>query len=53
MCHFTKFVEYFPVKKNQTHCIAKKIVNEWGCRYGVSESILSDANKQLQSKLLD
>ncbi|CAF1114592.1 unnamed protein product, partial [Brachionus calyciflorus] len=39
ICHFTKFVEFYPLKNSKTHSIADKIVNEWCCRYGVPENI--------------
>jgi hypothetical protein len=51
--HFTKFVEFYPLKNTQSNSLADNIVNEWCCTYGIPESILSDGGTNYQSKLLD
>ena len=51
--HRTKFAEFKPTKNTKANTAADVIVNEWCCRYGIPEGILSDQGSQYQSKLLD
>ena len=51
--HFTKFIECYPLKNIKAVAVADKLENEWFCRYGITEGILSDGGKQYQSKLME
>ena len=51
--HFTKLSEYYALPDTKQTTIAEVIVNEWSCRYGVPEMILSDRGTQLNSKQME
>jgi hypothetical protein len=51
--HFSKFVEFHAINDSKAPAVADIIVNEWCCRYGIPEQILSDGGKQYQSTLLE
>ncbi|CAF1034793.1 unnamed protein product, partial [Brachionus calyciflorus] len=53
ICHFTKFCEFYPIGNIKAETIAKILVDEWFCRFGFPESVLSDQGTQFQSKLMD
>lgn len=50
---FTKYLEFYPLKGTKAPGVATNLVDEWSCRYGIPEAVLSDGGKQFQSKLLD
>ena len=45
-------MQVHPLKDTTAETVAKIIVDEWCCRLGIPESILSDGGKQYTSKLL-
>jgi len=40
--HFTKFVQAFPVRNTSAETLAKKVMDEYICRFGCFESLHSD-----------
>jgi hypothetical protein len=51
--HFTKFTQFYPLENTKAESLAKVIVDEWCCKYGIPETILTDGGKNYQSKVLD
>ena len=49
---FTKWTEAFPLKVTDSETLAKILVNEVICRYGVPSSLHSDQGANLTSKLI-
>jgi transposase InsO family protein len=49
---FTKFTEAFPMKDIEARTVARIIVREWICRYGVMEILHSDQGIQFESHLM-
>ena len=50
--YFTKWKEAFPLKDMEATSIARVLVNEFICRFGVPDSIHTDQGKNLESKLV-
>lgn len=50
--HFSRWVEAFPIKDDSMITIAKKIVEEVICRYGVPKKILSDKGTNFTGSLI-
>jgi len=48
---FTRFAEAFPVKNMEADTIADKLVEEYICRYGIPEEILTDRGANFMSEL--
>lgn len=42
ICSFTKFAEVYAITDTKASTLATKIVDEWICRFGVPEQILTD-----------
>jgi hypothetical protein len=53
ICHFTSFLQLYGIQNTQATTAANKIVEEWICRFGIMDQILSDGGKSYQSKLLE
>jgi hypothetical protein len=51
--HFTKWVEVFPMKNGEAATVAKIIVEEFVCRHGAPEKILTDRGRNFTSKLIN
>ena len=49
MHNFTKFVEAYPIPNMEAETVAKKLVNEYICRYGVMDQLHSDQGRQFES----
>lgn len=50
-CYFTKWVEMYPIPDIKVETIAKKFVNEFICRYGLINQIVTDQGRQFESSL--
>lgn len=50
MCHFTKWVEIFPIENMEASTVANCFI-ELICRHGVPESLLSDQGRNFESNL--
>ena len=48
--HFTKWLELFPLRNQQSETVAKKIVDGWIPRHGAPEQLHSDQGTNLNSK---
>ena len=48
---FTKFTEAYALRNIEAKTVAKKLVEEWICRYGVMRIIHSDQGRQFESRL--
>ena len=49
--YFTRWVEAYPLPNQEAPVVAKLLVNEWICRFGVPEVIHSDQGKNFESHL--
>jgi transposase InsO family protein len=48
---FTKFTEAYALRNIEAKTVAKKLVEEWICRYGTMSIIHSDQGRQFESRL--
>jgi len=48
---FTRFAEVYPIKNMEAETIADKLVEEFICRYGIPEEILTDRGANFMSDL--
>jgi len=53
ICHFSKFCEFIAMKDITAKTVATILIDEWFCKYGIPNQILTDQGTQFQSKLLD
>lgn len=53
ICHFAKFCDFFAMKDMRATTIATILINEWFCKHGIPDGILTDQGTQFQLKLLD
>jgi len=49
--HFTKWAEAFPIPNQKAQTIARILVEEYICRYGCPERLLSDLGTNFMSNL--
>uniref|UniRef100_A0A8C2JCK1 Gypsy retrotransposon integrase-like protein 1 n=1 Tax=Cyprinus carpio TaxID=7962 RepID=A0A8C2JCK1_CYPCA len=49
--YFSKWTEAFPLPNQEAQSIAKVLVEEWVCRYGVPRSVHSDQGRNFESSL--
>ena len=52
VCHFSKFVELFPLKSQKAEEVADCLI-QFICRHGVPEAALSDRGTNFQSELMN
>ena len=50
--YFTKWKEAFPLRDMEATSVARVLVNEFICRFGVPDSIHTDQGKNFESKLV-
>ena len=48
--HFTKFVQAFPVRNTSAEMLARKVMDEYICRFGCFENLHSDQGANVDSK---
>ena len=46
--HFTKFAQAFPVRNNSAVTLAKKVMDEYICRFGCFEGLQSDQGANVE-----
>ena len=49
--YFTRWIEAYPLPNHEAPTLAKVLVNEWICRFGVPDVIHSDQGKNFESRL--
>ena len=49
--YYTKFVEAYAIRDEKAHTVARKLVEEFVCRYGVPKEIHSDQGRNFESNL--
>ena len=49
--YFTRFIEAYPIRNQNSKTVAKKIVEEFLCRYGVAREVHSDQGGTYESQL--
>jgi hypothetical protein len=49
---FTKFTQAFPTKKQDSLTVARILLNDWFCRFGVPERIHSDQGRSFECHLI-
>ncbi len=52
-CTFTKWVEVVPLPNKEAETVAKAVFEEWICRRGVMNLLVSDGGKEFANKILD
>jgi hypothetical protein len=52
-CAFTKWVEVVPLPNKEAETVAKAVFEEWICRRGVMNLLVSDGGKEFANKILD
>ena len=52
-CAFTKWVEVIPIANKEAVTVAKAIFEEWICRRGVMNLLVSDGGKEFANNILD
>ena len=52
-CAFTKWTEVVPITNKEAPTVAKAIFEEWICRRGPMEQLVSDGGKEFANKILD
>ena len=50
--YFTKWTEAYPIPNQEAETVAKKLVDEFVCRFGAPEIIHSDQGRNFESKLV-
>ena len=50
--YFTKWMEAYPIPNQEATTVAKKLVDELFCRFGVPKQLHSDQGRQFESSLL-
>ena len=49
--YFTKWTEAYPLRNQKAQTVAKKLVEEFICRFGAPYSVLSDQGREFESHL--
>ena len=52
-CAFTKWTEVLPLPNKEAPTVAKAVFEEWICRKGVFQQLISDGGKEFANTLLD
>ena len=51
--YFTRWMEAYPIPNMEATTVARKLTDEFFCRFGMPEQLHSDQGKQFESKLLN
>ena len=52
-CAFTKWTEVIPITDKEAPTVAKAVLEEWICRRGVMQQLVSDGGKEFANHILD
>lgn len=52
-CAFTKWTEVVPIPNKEAPTVAKAIFEEWICRRGIMQNLVSDGGKEFANTILD
>ena len=52
-CAFTKWTEVIPITDKEAPTVAKAVFEEWICRRGVMQQLVSDGGKEFANHILD
>jgi hypothetical protein len=52
-CAFTKWVEVVPIPNKEAMTVAKAVFEEWICRRGVMQLLVSDGGKEFANQILE